>query len=107
MRTHPENGRKALYLNPVRIESIVGMEDKDALALVDELMRHATQKKYEYRHKWHNGDWVLWDNRSLHAPGQSRLRHEGAALPLPADAEGRSAGLTRLSRFARCGTFAA
>src|ERR1700732_4852075 len=32
VRTHPENGRKALYLNPVRIESIVGMEDKDALA---------------------------------------------------------------------------
>jgi len=65
VRTHPENGRKALYLNPVRIESIIGMEDKDALALVDELMRHATQKKYEYRHKWRHGDWVLWDNRSL------------------------------------------
>src|SRR6202166_2662432 len=43
VRTHPENGRKALYLNPVRIESIVGMEDKDALALVEDLMRHATQ----------------------------------------------------------------
>ena len=65
VRTHPENGRKALYLNPVRIESIVGMEDKDALALVEDLMRHATQKKYEYRHKWRHGDWVLWDNRSL------------------------------------------
>jgi taurine dioxygenase len=63
--THPENGRKALFLNPVRMESIVGMEDKEALALIDELMRHATQKKYEYRHKWRNGDWVLWDNRSV------------------------------------------
>jgi alpha-ketoglutarate-dependent taurine dioxygenase len=65
VRTHPENGRKALFLNPVRIESIVGMEDKEALALVEELMRHATQKKYEYRHKWRSGDWVIWDNRSL------------------------------------------
>ena len=64
-RTHPENGRKALFLNPVRMESIVGMEDKQALALIDELMRHATQKKYEYRHKWRRGDWVLWDNRSV------------------------------------------
>src|SRR5262249_41029564 len=52
VRTHPENGRKALFLNPVRMESIIGMEDNAALALIEELMRHATQKKYEYRHKW-------------------------------------------------------
>jgi taurine dioxygenase len=65
VRTHPENGRRALFLNPVRMESIVGMEDKEALALIDELMRHATQKKYEYRHKWRSGDWVIWDNRSV------------------------------------------
>src|SRR3974390_688524 len=65
VRTHPENGRKALFLNPVRMESIVGMDDQAALALIDELMRHATQKKYEYRHKWRHGDWVLWDNRSV------------------------------------------
>jgi taurine dioxygenase len=63
--THPENGRKALFLNPVRMESIVGMEDSEALTLIDELMRHATQTKYEYRHKWRHGDWVLWDNRSV------------------------------------------
>jgi taurine dioxygenase len=65
VRTHPENGRKALFLNPVRMESIIGMDDKEALALIDELMRHATQEKYEYRHRWRHGDWVLWDNRSV------------------------------------------
>ena len=65
VRTHPENGRKALFLNPVRMESIVGMEDADALKLIDDLMQHATQKKYEYRHKWRHGDWVMWDNRSV------------------------------------------
>ena len=31
----------------------------------DELMAHATQKKYEYRHKWRYGDMVIWDNRSV------------------------------------------
>ena len=41
------------------------MEDKDALALIDSLIRHATQKKYEYRHTWRQGDWVLCDNRSV------------------------------------------
>ena len=65
VHVHPENGRKALYLNPVRMEGIVGMDDAGALQLIDELMRHATQKKYEYRHKWRRGDWVMWDNRSV------------------------------------------
>jgi len=65
VRVHPENGRKALYLNPVRIESIVGMPEDEALALVAELMAHATQKKYEYRHQWRYGDMLIWDNRSV------------------------------------------
>jgi len=65
VRVHPENGRKALYLNPVRIESIVGMAEDEALALVAELMAHATQRKYEYRHQWRYGDMVIWDNRSV------------------------------------------
>jgi hypothetical protein len=43
-------------VNPVRIEGIVGMEDEEALDLVGELMEHALQKKYEYRHQWNYGD---------------------------------------------------
>jgi taurine dioxygenase len=65
VRLHPENGRKGLYLNPVRMESIVGMPDDEAQALIKELMAHATQKKYEYRHRWRYGDMVIWDNRSV------------------------------------------
>jgi taurine dioxygenase len=65
VRVHPENRRKALYLNPVRIEAIEGMSEAEALALVRELMDHATQKQYEYRHQWRHGDWVIWDNRSV------------------------------------------
>src|SRR5262245_27392471 len=65
VRTHPENGRKALCRNPGPMESIVEMEDRAALALIDDLMRHATQRTYEYRHQWRHGDWVLWDNRSV------------------------------------------
>ena len=65
VRTNPDNGRKALFLNPVRIESIVGMADDAAQALIAELMAHATQQKYEYRHQWRHGDMVIWDNRSV------------------------------------------
>ncbi|HEV7800369.1 MAG TPA: TauD/TfdA family dioxygenase [Burkholderiales bacterium] len=65
VRTHPDNGRKFLYLNPVRMDSIIGMEDGEAMALLGELMAHATQQRYEYRHKWLMGDMVIWDNRSV------------------------------------------
>ena len=65
VRTHPESGRKALYINPIRIEEIVGMADSQALPLLDELLEHSTQLKFEYRHKWKSGDVVIWDNRCL------------------------------------------
>jgi taurine dioxygenase len=62
---HPRNGRKALYLNTAHMERIEGMDDDSAFQLIDRLMAHATQPKYEYRHKWRKGDVVIWDNRSL------------------------------------------
>jgi taurine dioxygenase len=65
VRIHPQNGRKYLYLNPVRMEHIVGMPDDEAQALIAELMAHATQPRYEYRHVWKYGDMVIWDNRSV------------------------------------------
>ena len=65
VRTHPESGRRSIYLNPIRIEGIVGMAEADALALLDELLAHATQPQYEYRHQWRPGDMVMWDNRCL------------------------------------------
>jgi taurine dioxygenase len=65
VRTHPETGRKSLYLNPIRIEAIEGMAEAEALQLLGELLEHATQEKYQYRHKWRPGDMVMWDNRCL------------------------------------------
>ena len=41
------------------------MDDKEALPLLDQLLEHATQEKYQYRHGWRGGDFVMWDNRSL------------------------------------------
>jgi taurine dioxygenase len=65
VRTHPESGRKAIYLNPIRIEGIVDLPESDALTLLDDLLTHATQRQYEYRHHWQSGDMVMWDNRCL------------------------------------------
>ena len=63
VRTHPETGRKAIYINPIRIEGIVGLDHKEALPLLDELLAHATQPRFIYRHQWQPGDLVMWDNR--------------------------------------------
>ena len=65
VRTHPESGRKAIYINPIRIEDIVGMPEEDALALLAQLLDHSTQPRFQYRHQWRPGDLVMWDNRCL------------------------------------------
>jgi taurine dioxygenase len=63
VRTHPETGRKALYMNPNRMETVCGLDRAASDALLDDLVRHATQPRYQYRHKWRRGDILIWDNR--------------------------------------------
>jgi taurine dioxygenase len=65
VRTHPENGRKSIYINPIRIEGIAGLDHKEALPLLDGLLEHATRERFQYRHEWRPGDFVMWDNRCL------------------------------------------
>jgi taurine dioxygenase len=63
VRTHPETGRRALYMNPNRMEAVVGMARAESDALLDALTDHATQPQYQYRHRWRQGDILIWDNR--------------------------------------------
>jgi taurine dioxygenase len=65
VRTHPETGRKSLYVSRNRMDHIVGMERAEGHRLIDELTEHATQSRFVYRHKWRQGDLVIWDNRCL------------------------------------------
>lgn len=64
-RAHPVTGRKALYAVSGSSFRIEGMPDDEAISLLDELKRHATQTKYQYRLKYGVGDVVIWDNASL------------------------------------------
>lgn len=64
VRSHPETGRKALYLNPNRMEQVVGMARGPSDALLDRLIAHATEPRFQYRHTWQRGDIVVWDNRA-------------------------------------------
>lgn len=65
IRTHPDLGRRSIYINPIRIEGILGLDHKEALPLLDELLTHATAPRFQYRHAWRPGDFVMWDNRCL------------------------------------------
>jgi taurine dioxygenase len=65
VRTHPETGRKSLYLSPRFTIAIKGMDDSEAQPLLDELIAHQLDMKFRYRHKWQSGDFVMWDNRSV------------------------------------------
>jgi alpha-ketoglutarate-dependent 2,4-dichlorophenoxyacetate dioxygenase len=62
VRMIPENGRKSLYVAS-HIGRIFGMPHDDAMALVDQLIAHATQRQFVYTHRWRLCDLVMWDDR--------------------------------------------
>lgn len=62
---HPQSKRPALYLNTGRMEGIEEMNKDEGFTLINSLYDHSIQSKYEYRHRWAEGDFVIWDNRSV------------------------------------------
>jgi taurine dioxygenase len=62
VRTHPESGRKCLYISHHAMR-IVGMDEAEGAALLEELMAHATRPEFVYTHRWKQGELVMWDNR--------------------------------------------
>ncbi|MPZ42885.1 MAG: TauD/TfdA family dioxygenase [Betaproteobacteria bacterium] len=62
VRTLPRTGRKSLYLASHAFR-ILGWPVPDGRLLLKDLIEHATQRKFVYRHSWHVGDLVIWDNR--------------------------------------------
>ncbi len=64
VRTHPDTGCKALYLNFNRLDRIVGLERQESDDLLDELAEEARKPKHHFGHCWSVGDVVVWDNRA-------------------------------------------
>ena len=82
VRTHPETGKKALYLcNPGITRHIVGMSEEESAPLLKYLLDHATRPEFTCRFRWQVGSLAVWDNRrTLHYPvndyyGYRRVMH--------------------------------
>jgi taurine dioxygenase len=65
VRTHPETGRRSLFVNMGYAIGIEGMADSDARPLLWELFQHQMRDEYVYRHVWRPGMLVMWDNRCV------------------------------------------
>jgi taurine dioxygenase len=81
VRTHPETGRKALYLNVAHTVRFDGMTEEESAPLLQYLFRHQVKPEFTCRFVWRAGSLAFWDNRcTQHNPindyhGHRRVMH--------------------------------
>lgn len=64
VRTHPDSGKKSLFVNPHFTVGIDGMTGEESQPVLDVLYAAALKPENIYRHRWRPGDLVIWDNRA-------------------------------------------
>jgi len=81
VRTHPETGRKALYVNVAHTVRFAGMTEEESAPLLAYLFTHQVRPEFTCRFRWEAGSIAWWDNRcTLHNPindyhGYRRVMH--------------------------------
>ena len=81
VRTHPETGRKALYVNIAHTARFKGMTEEESAPLLQFLFQHQVQPEFTCRFQWRVGSLAFWDNRcTQHNPvndyhGHRRVMH--------------------------------
>ncbi len=63
VRTHPETGRKALYVNVAHTVGFAGMTEEESAPLLSFLFRHQIRPEFTCRFRWEPGSLAIWDNR--------------------------------------------
>src|SRR5436305_36165 len=81
VRTHPETGKKSLFLGRRINAYVIGLPVSESEELLDELWVHMVQERFTWTQEWQVGDLVWWDNRcAMHRrdafdPNTRRLMH--------------------------------
>ncbi|MEQ8333845.1 TauD/TfdA family dioxygenase [Nisaea sp.] len=81
VRTHPETGRKALYVNVAHTVRFDGMTEEESAPILEFLFNHQIQPEFTCRYRWSEKALAFWDNRAaMHYPvndyhGYRRLMH--------------------------------
>ena len=81
VRTHPETGRKALFVNVAHTVGFEGMTEEESAPLLQFLFQHQVRPEFTCRFAWQPGSLAFWDNRCVqHNPvndyhGHRRLMH--------------------------------
>jgi taurine dioxygenase len=81
VRTHPETGRRALYVNPAYTVRFSGWTEAESRGLLEHLWQHAVRPELTCRYRWSANALTLWDNRcAMHHPvndyhGHRRVMH--------------------------------
>jgi len=65
LRTHPETGRKGLFVNENFTTHILDVPEDESRQILAELFAHSARPEFIYRHQWQPRDMVFWDNRAL------------------------------------------
>jgi taurine dioxygenase len=69
VRTHPETGRKALYVNTAHTLRFEDMSEVESAPILDYLFEHQIRPEFTCRFRWQVGSLALWDNRcAMHNP---------------------------------------
>ena len=77
VRTHPETGRKSLYVSPAHTVRFKDMTEEESTPLLSFLFQHMVRPEFTCRFAWNEGALALWDNRStLHNPVNDYQGHE-------------------------------
>jgi len=63
IRTHPVTGRKALYVNSIFTQKLVGVSGKESKAILEFLFDHLKRPEFTCRFRWEEGSVAFWDNR--------------------------------------------